>query len=151
MFKKSVVVMLLLAVVGLLVACGPVGPAGPTGRAGPTGPAGPPGKEAVLSTATLAITPVSAIATTPIKISGAGFQPGEKVEAWMMLGGVRCGLGGYGQPGDTKTAVNQDGTFVISSQIPNSNVCLPGVYAVNVAGDKGSVAVYPLEVIAAKK
>ena len=153
MIKKSIAMMLILAVVGLLVACGSPGPAGPPGEPGLPGKPGlpglpgPQGPSPVSPMATVVAIPASGPATTPITILGSGFQPGEKVAAIITLStGAPATLGKYMEPGETETLVNEDGAFKISSKIPHSNVLAAGAYAIRVTGDKGSEATCPLEV-----
>jgi len=101
------------------------------------GPAGPPG-----TTASLVITPMSGPPKTFITIYGAGFVPGEKIEVIVVMDGVPFDLG---RKPMVKEA-NEVGAFVSTgSGIPLE--AKPGMYTVTAKGDKGSVAVFPLQVV----
>lgn len=124
-----------------LVACagspGLPGQPGLPGLQGPTGPQGPPG-----STASLVITPMSGPPKTFITIYGAGFVPGEKIEVIVVMDSVPFDLG---RKPMVKEA-NEVGAFVSTgSGIPLE--AKPGMYTVTAKGDKGSVAVHPLQVV----
>jgi len=105
--------------------------------AGPAAPAGPPE-----TTASLVITPMSGPPKTFITIYGAGFVPGEKIEVIVVMDGVPFDLG---RKPMVKEA-NEVGAFVATgSGIPLE--AKPGMYTVTAKGDKGSVAVFPLQVV----
>lgn len=103
----------------------------------PAEPPGPPGVERV---ATLVITPMSDLPGDPITIIGAGFMPAEKIEVIMVVGGVPMDLG---REPMVKEA-NELGAFRATGFIPL--VAEPGVYTITARGDKGTIAVFPLEV-----
>lgn len=92
------------------------------------------------SPASLVVTPVSGQPKTPITIRGSGFVPGEKIEVIMVVDGVPTDLG---EKPMIKEA-NDLGGFKTSSAIPPQ--AKPGVYTVKASGDKGTMAVAPLEV-----
>lgn len=107
------------------------------GLPGPEGPEGPPGP-----TASLVITPMSGEPKTFITIYGAGFVPGERIEVIMVVDGVPHDLGRRPM---IKEA-NELGAFVFTGgAIPK--VAKPGMYTITATGDKGSKAVFPLEVV----
>jgi hypothetical protein len=93
-----------------------------------------------LSPASLVVTPVSGQPQTAITIRGSGFVPGEKIEVIMVVDGVPTDLG---EKPMIKEA-NDLGGFKTSSAIPPQ--AKPGVYTVKASGDKGTMAVAPLEV-----
>ncbi|MBA7658879.1 hypothetical protein ES703_66839 [subsurface metagenome] len=136
----GVALVCLLVLIPLVACAGPPGSPGPAGSAGPPGvegSTGPPG-----STASLVITPMSGKAKTFITIYGAGFVPEEKVEVIVVMGGVPIDLG---RKPMIKEA-NEVGAFISTgSGIPLG--AKPGMYTVTAKGDKGSVAVFPLEVV----
>lgn len=90
--------------------------------------------------ASLVITPNSGQARSSIAIRGSGFVPGEKIEVLVEIDGVSTELGE--QP--MIKEANQAGAFKTLSAIPMT--AKPGVYTVRAEGDKGTVAVAPLEV-----
>ena len=90
--------------------------------------------------ASLVITPVSGQAASAITILGSGFNPGEKIEIIMVVDGISVELG---EEPMIKEA-NETGAFKAKSGIPRN--AKPGVYSVKATGDKGTVAVAPLEV-----
>jgi hypothetical protein len=92
------------------------------------------------SPASLVVTPVSGQPQTAITIRGSGFVPGEKIEVIMVVDGVPTDLG---EKPMIKEA-NDLGGFKTSSAIPPQ--AKPGVYTVKASGDKGTMAVAPLEV-----
>jgi len=103
--------------------------AGLQGKPGGEGPA-----------ANLVITPISGQAASVITIRGSGFIPGEKIEITTVVDGIPVELG---EEPMIKEA-NQAGAFKAKSGIPFN--AQPGVYSVKASGDKGTVAVAPLEV-----
>lgn len=103
----------------------------------PAEPPTPPGME---QAATVVIIPMSAPARDPITIMGAGFIPGEIIEVIMEVGGVPMDLGRRPM---VKEA-NEQGAFLATGFIPR--MAEPGVYTITVRGDKGTIAVFPLEV-----
>ena len=90
--------------------------------------------------ASLVITPISGQAASVITIRGSGFIPGEKIEVIMVIDGIPIELG---EEPMIKEA-NEAGAFKAKSGIPMD--AKPGVYSVKATGDKGTVAVAPLEV-----
>lgn len=90
--------------------------------------------------ANLVITPISGLAKSIITIRGSGFVPGEKIEVIMVVEGIPVELG---EEPMIKEA-NEEGAFKAKSGIPLN--AKPGVYSVKATGDKGTVAVAPLEV-----
>ncbi len=113
----------------LFLMAGASGCAGLQERAGGAGPA-----------ASLVITPVSGPPATFITIRGSGFLPGEKIEVIMVIEGVPNELG---EEPMVKEA-NEAGAFKTKSGVPVT--AQPGVYTVKAVGDKGTLAVAPLEV-----
>jgi len=75
-----------------------------------------------------------------IAIRGSGFIPGEKIEVIMVIDEVPTELG---EKPMIKEA-NELGGFKTTSAIPPQ--AKPGVYTVKATGDKGTIAVAPLEV-----
>jgi hypothetical protein len=90
--------------------------------------------------ASLVITPVSGPAASPITIRGSGFMPGEKIEVLVEIDGVPTELG---EKPMIKEA-NEAGAFKTVSGIPMT--AKPGIYTVKAEGDRGTVALAPLEV-----
>ena len=90
--------------------------------------------------ANLVITPISGLAASVITIRGSGFIPGEKIEIITVVDGIPIELGAEPM---IKEA-NEAGAFKAKSGIPRN--AQPGVYSVKASGDKGTVAVAPLEV-----
>ena len=90
----------------------------------------------------LQITPTSGKAGTAIAIYGAGFVPQENIRVEVVMDGISIGLGGE------NLSANESGAFSRKSNIPIAPVAKPGLYGVKATGDKGSLAVYPLEVLA---
>jgi hypothetical protein len=95
--------------------------------------------------ANLVITPISALPKSVITIRGSGFVPKEKVEIIMIVDGIPVELG---EEPMIKEA-NEMGAFKAKSGIPFN--AKPGIYTVKAIGDKGTVAVAPLEVEEKKK
>lgn len=93
-----------------------------------------------VSAASLAITPISGKPGSVIIIRGSGFIPGEKIEVIMVIDGIPTELG---EEPMIKEA-NEVGAFRAKSGIPL--MAKPGVYSVKAMGDKGTMAVAPLEV-----
>ena len=93
-----------------------------------------------LSPASLVVTPVSGQPQTALTIRGSGFIPGEKIEVIMVIDEVPTELG---EKPMIKEA-NELGGFKTTSAIPPQ--AKPGVYTVKATGDKGTMAVAPLEV-----
>lgn len=90
--------------------------------------------------ASLVITPNSGQAGSVIAIRGAGFVPGEKIEVLIIVDEVPTELG---ETPMIKQA-NELGAFKTISGSPA--LAKPGVYTVKAMGDKGTMAVAPLEV-----
>lgn len=90
--------------------------------------------------ANLVITPISGKPESVIIIRGSGFVPGEKIEVLLVVDGIPTELG---EEPMIKEA-NEVGAFKAKSGIPLN--AKPGVYSVKAIGDKGTVAVTPLEV-----
>jgi len=90
--------------------------------------------------ANLVVTPSSGLAKDKITILGSGFIPGEVIEVTMVVDGVPTELG---EKPMVKKA-NDMGAFLTVSNIPW--LAAPGVYAIKAEGEKGTVAVAPLEV-----
>jgi len=90
--------------------------------------------------ASLVITPVSGLPGVVITIRGSGFIPEEKIEVIIVIDGVPNELG---EEPMVKQA-NEAGAFKTMSGIPIT--AQPGVYTVKAVGDKGTLAVAPLEV-----
>ena len=88
----------------------------------------------------LVITPVSGLPGVVITIRGSGFIPEEKIEVIIVIDGVPTELGE--QP--MVKQANEVGAFKTISGIPI--MTKPGVYTVKAIGDKGTLAVAPLEV-----
>ena len=101
-----------------------------------------PTKPAATAAPVLVITPASGKAGVAIAIYGAGFVPGENITVEVPMGGVSVGLGAK-----LKWA-NESGAFKDTSNIPIASIAKPGLYTVEAIGNKGSVAVCPLEVVA---
>ncbi len=101
-----------------------------------TSPEGPRGVPA----ANLVVTPSSGLPQDKITILGSGFIPGEVIEVIMVVDGVPTELG---EKPMVKKA-NEMGAFLTVSNVPR--MAAPGVYAIKAEGDKGTVAVAPLEV-----
>jgi len=118
-----------IALAGLLLCVGALGCAGLQERSG-TSP----------SAASLVVTPISGLPKTAIAIRGSGFIPGEKIEVIMVIDEVPTELG---EKPMIKEA-NELGGFKTTSAIPPQ--AKPGVYTVKATGDKGTIAVAPLEV-----
>ncbi|MBM4330745.1 MAG: hypothetical protein FJ117_05870 [Deltaproteobacteria bacterium] len=95
--------------------------------------------------ASLVITPISGLAASIITIRGSGFIPGEKIEVLTVVDGIPVELG---EEPMIKEA-NEAGAFKAKSGIPMN--AKPGIYSVKAIGDKGTVAVAPLEVEEKKK
>jgi len=93
-----------------------------------------------VSPASLVITPISGKPASVIIVRGSGFIPGEKIEIIMVVDGIPVELG---EEPMIKEA-NEIGAFKAKSGIPLD--AKPGVYSVKATGDKGTVAVAPLEV-----
>lgn len=85
--------------------------------------------------AAVAIEPSSGKKSTPITLAGTGFQPMEEVEIVITLGpGQRVGLG----TAKVDVIVADDkGAFSVPSNIPR--IAKPGVYPIDVEGNKGSM------------
>lgn len=94
----------------------------------------------------LVITPISGKPETRITIFGAGFVPGEEVKVEVTMAGVSMLLG----VSEVSHIANESGAIKIASSIPNKLVAKAGLYTVVAAGDKGSFATFPLEVLEAK-
>jgi len=90
--------------------------------------------------ASLIVTPNSGPPGAKIAILGSGFIPGETIEVIIVVDGVPTELGG--KPMVKKA--NAMGAFKTSSNIPS--LATPGVYTIEATGDKGTVAVAPLDV-----
>ena len=90
--------------------------------------------------ATLVVTPVTGLPGAVIAIRGSGFIPGEKIEVVTVIDGVLTELG---EEPIVKEA-NEMGAFKTKSGIPI--MAAPGIYSVKATGDKGTMAVAPLEV-----
>jgi hypothetical protein len=90
--------------------------------------------------ANLVITPNSGPPKSIFQILGSGFTPGEKIEIIMVVDGIPTELG---EEPMIKEA-NEMGAFKAKSGIPG--MAKPGVYTVKATGDKGTVAVAPLNV-----
>jgi len=90
--------------------------------------------------ATLVVTPVTGLPGAVTTIRGSGFIPGEKIEVVMVIDGVPTELG---EAPIVKEA-NEMGAFKTISGIPIT--ANPGMYSVKATGDKGTMAVAPLEV-----
>lgn len=88
----------------------------------------------------LVITPISGKPRSKVTIRGSGFVPGEKIEIIVVVDGVPTELG---RKPMIKEA-NELGAFKTDSGIPR--VAKPGMYTVKATGDKGTVAVAPLDV-----
>jgi len=71
---------------------------------------------------------------------GSGFIPGETIEVIIVVDGVPTELG---EKPMVKKA-NEMGAFMTTSNIPR--MASPGVYTIKATGDKGTVAVAPLNV-----
>ena len=103
-----------------------------------------PGDVAV-RTAQIWVTPMSGKpGPTPITIYGAGFIRGEKVRLILATEGLtihlaRRGTGGF-------VAVNEYGAFVEKTNGFPMGI-KDGVYTLKAEGDKGSVAIAPLEIL----
>ncbi|MDI6754343.1 MAG: hypothetical protein QME78_08105 [Thermodesulfobacteriota bacterium] len=95
--------------------------------------------------ASLVITPISGLAASVITIRGSGFIPGEKIEVLTVVDGIPVELG---EEPMIKEA-NEAGAFKAKSGIPLN--AKPGIYSIKAIGDKGTVAVAPLEVEEKKK
>lgn len=95
--------------------------------------------------ANLVITPISAPPKSVITIRGSGFLPKEKVEIIMIVDGIPVELG---EEPMIKEA-NEMGAFKVKSAIPLN--AKPGMYTVKASGNKGTIAVAPLEVEEKKK
>lgn len=95
--------------------------------------------------ASLVITPISGLPKSIITIRGSGFIPGEKIEVIVVVEGIPVELG---EEPMIKEA-NEGGAFKAKSGIPLN--AKPGIYSVKAMGDKGTVAVAPLEVEEKKK
>ena len=121
---KILVVMTICFAVGFLASC-----------------AGSPDKVKTGSpAANLVVTPNSGLAQSKIAIRGSGFMPGEKIEVVMVIEGVTTELG---EEPVVKEA-NEAGAFRTLSFIPMT--AQPGLYTVKAVGDRGTVALAPLEV-----
>lgn len=103
-------------------------------------PAEPPGPMGMERPAAVVIIPVSGLPRAPITIIGAGFVPGEIIEVIMVVDDVPMDLGRRPM---VKEA-NEQGAFRATGFIPR--VAEPGVYTITAIGDKGTIAVFPLEV-----
>ncbi len=90
--------------------------------------------------ANLVVTPSSGLPQDKITILGSGFIPGEVIEVIMVVDGVPTELG---EKPMVKKA-NEMGAFLTVSNVPR--MAAPGVYTLKAEGDKGTVAVAPLEV-----
>jgi hypothetical protein len=90
--------------------------------------------------ASLIVTPNSGLPKDKITILGSGFIPGETIEVIIVVDGVPTELG---EKPMVKKA-NAMGAFKTSSNIPW--MATPGVYTIKATGDKGTVAVAPLDV-----
>lgn len=95
--------------------------------------------------ANLVITPVSALPKSIITIRGSGFLPKERIELLIIVDGVPIELG---EEPMIKEA-NELGAFKVKSGVPYN--AKPGMYTIKAIGDKGTVAVAPLEVEEKKK
>ncbi len=95
--------------------------------------------------ATLIVTPNSGFPQDKITILGSGFIPGEVIEVIIVVDGVPTDLGG--KPMVKKA--NEMGAFKTTSNIPR--MAKPGVYTIKAEGDKGTMAVAPLDVAAKPK
>lgn len=101
------------------------------------------GLQAAFSDTTVVIDPPKGPKSSGITISGAGFQPGEDIDVVLILGpGQRIGLGTVKL--DIITA-DDKGAFSVESAIPMN--AQPGVYDIEVEGNKGSAVKVQLEVI----
>ena len=90
--------------------------------------------------ANLVVTPNSGLPKSIIHILGSGFIAGEKIEVIIVVDGIPMELG---EEPMIKEA-NEMGAFKAKSGIPL--MAKPGVYTVKAIGDKGTVAVAPLNV-----
>jgi hypothetical protein len=90
--------------------------------------------------ASLVVTPNSGLPGDKITILGSGFIPGETIEVIIVVDGVPTELGD--KPMVKKA--NEMGAFKTSSNIPR--LATPGVYTIKATGDKGTIAVAPLDV-----
>ncbi len=116
--------------------------------AGPsTKPAEP---TAQLAGATLLVAPMSGKPATKLTLYGSGFIPGEKVRVILPLEGYDMVMAAEETGGFV--VANETGAFVLKPQggIPLAEVIQPGLYTLRAAGDKGSMATTPLEVLKAK-
>jgi len=90
--------------------------------------------------ANLVVTPSSGLPQDKITILGSGFIPGEVIEVIMVVDGVPTELG---EKPMVKKA-NEMGAFLVASNVPL--LAAPGVYVIRAEGEKGTVAIAPLEV-----
>jgi len=97
------------------------------------------------SAASFIVTPVEGTPKGAITFYGAGFVPGEVIEIIMVVDGVPSDLGR--KPMIKKA--NESGAFKFKGNIPRN--AATGVHTIEAVGDKGTVAVAPLEVVKKKK
>jgi len=96
--------------------------------------------------AAVVIDPPIGIAGTKITITGSGFKGGEEIDIVLLLGaGQRVGMGT--EKVEVITA-DSKGIFTAASAIPR--VAKPGMYDLEVEGNKGSFAKAQLEVVKKK-
>lgn len=115
------------------------GPAGERGPAGPAGAAGAPGKAAVSPEANLIASPASVTQNQPVTIAGAGFKPGESVLAVIVAAIDKEDFILVGADASASGAFSRR-----SVAVPTS--IKPGAYTVRAIGEKGTVALTPLEI-----
>ena len=120
-----------------------------SGCAGPSSKPSEP--TAQIARATILVVPMSGKPATSLKIYGSGFVPGEKVRIILPLEGYEMVMAAQETGGFV--VANETGAFVLKPQggIPLGEVIKPGLYTLKAAGDKGSMATSPLEVVEAKK
>ena len=128
MRKKVTIIALVMVLLALSFGCAPAA------------------KPAETSAPVLVITPISGKAAASIKLCGAGFVPGENIRVEVRMGGLDLALGRDATA--EKWVANEAGAIGGVIRVPMSFAAQPGVYTVQAVGDKGSVACYPLEVLA---
>lgn len=101
------------------------------------------GVQPAVSEPVVVIDPPAGAKSSGITISGAGFQPNEEIDVVLILGpGQRVGLGTVKV--DIISA-DENGAFSVGSTIPMN--AQPGVYDIEVEGNKGSAVKVQLTVI----
>jgi len=104
---------------------------------------------AEMTRAAIAVVPMSGKPATKLTIYGGGFFPGEKVRVILPLEGYEMVMAAEGTGGFV--VANEAGAFVVKpGGIPLAEVIKPGLYTLKAAGDKGSLATAPLEVLPGK-